>query len=171
MDKLQLDESLAIKYDEELVFGSNQDDFNDGKIGIFRPLTMMYLVYKEPDTKLFYICALNYKTGELLLTTTRNGNIQSQLRNPMLRRPINVIHAYKKFNIMYNLIARIIKKFYMRIPRVMFIANNVTIMKMIERNFRNGTFRMLFQRYQYTVTDFAEKGDDYVYYLLQKKKS
>lgn len=171
MENLQLDESLEIKYNEELVVGTNEEDFDDGKIKIFRPLTMLYLVHKDTESGLFYVCGLNYRTGEMLLTTTRNKNIQTQLRNPMLRRPMNVIHAYKKFNIMFNMIYRIISKYYMRIPRVMFVANNVTIMKMIERNFRNGTFKMLFQRYRYTVTDYAESSDDYIYYLLQKKKS
>lgn len=165
---LQLDESMEIKFDKELVFGSNAEDYDDGKIGFNRPLKLLYLVHKDTENDIFYVCALNFKTGELILSSTNRPNIVQQLRTPMIKRPMNVLHAYRNFGIMYNLMLRIIQRWHMRIPEIAFIATNPSIMKMIERNFRNGAFKMLFKRYRYTVIDYAEQGEDFVYYRLGK---
>lgn len=165
---MRLDESMEVKFDKDLECGSNADDFNDGQIGFNRPLKMLYLVHKDTENNVFYVCAYSWKTNELLLTSTTRSNIEQQLRTPMLKRPINVLHAYRQFRIMYNLIIRIIKRWHVRIPEVIFIAQNPSIMKMIERNFRNGAFRMLFKLYRYTVIDYAEQGEDFVYYRLGK---
>lgn len=161
--------SIQILNDEDFVFGTNPKDYDDGKIKYLSSKKVLYLVAKRGDIN--FICGINFRTGMVLFSSTKVENVEPLLRAPrQLFRPLNQLNAYKNFDICFNMLMRILKRYHMRIPSIVFAATIPAVNRLIERKFKIGMFKMLFKRYRYVVTEFAKEYDGVIMYQLEKAK-
>lgn len=161
-------ESFALKVIDDLVFGTNAPEFNDGVLKLLQHKRTIYTVSKMD--KDFMVVGVSLTTGRVTVSLTNAPNIESQIRSGIIYKRINVIRALKNFNVAFNMLNTIIHHYKNKIPKLVFVVKDEVSMRLTERIFKIGVFRTVMRKYQYRPTHFAEKvGDDTLIYVLDRK--
>lgn len=160
----------AVQNDKNLVYGTNMADYDDKRVKYLGSKKSLYLVSKQGT--LYVICSVNITTGVVTLSTTKDANAESQIRNPiLLSKPLNIQTAYKYFDVCFLMLSKILKQYYTRLPTLVFTATNTVVKTQLERRFKMGNFKALFRRYRYIVSDYAKEHNGVFLYQLSNSRT
>jgi hypothetical protein len=159
-------ESLNLKINDDVIYGVNAPDFNDGKIKLSQFERTFYTCTKVEDNIL--VVGVSMVTGTVTVSLTNNDNIESQMRSGILNKKMNVIGALKLFDVAFNLLYVILKSYHIKIPQLVFIGRDNISINMIERIFRVGVFRTVMSKFRYKLDKFGEEYNQSLIYVLKK---
>lgn len=117
----------------EASFGSNEQEYNDGKVKYIPNKRAFVLVSKVSDD--LFVMVVLYLDGKVLITSTSNPDV-FQLFNSSTAQflnPINMNNAFKHSEDIFEMIKTIISKFYNRIDTLSFFAPDKSVLIKLEK--------------------------------------
>lgn len=162
-----INESFNLKINDEIVYGTNAPEFNDGRIKLTQFERTIYACSRIDEDNIMVV-GISIVTGNVTTSITKNDNIETQMRSGLLLRKMNTISALRNFDVAFNLINIILKKYHMRIGSLKFIARDNLSIALIERIFRIGVFRTVMSKFRYKLDQFGEEENKSLIYVLKK---
>lgn len=106
----------------EASYGSNADDFSDGKVQ-YIPEKRAFALASKVSNDLFLVVLL-YTDGRVLMSTTKAPDVFNIVVGSIeqIMNPINVNTAYKHYDQLEKMLKAIVDKFYSRLDRLQFIS-------------------------------------------------
>jgi len=135
----------------EASYGSNDQEYNDGKVKYIPNKRAFGLVSKIEDD--LFIMVVLYLDGKLLITTTSNPDV-FQLFNSSTAQFLNPVNINKAFNyseVVFDMIKTIISKFYNRIDLLSFFAPDQSILIKMEKYLKKPEIKnyLVVKRFEY----------------------
>lgn len=154
---------------KEYAFGSNKDDFNDGKISYNSVKKALYLVTPiGPELNL--IC-IQYYNGNCVFTTTKSQDVDKVISGSIhtLLRQDSITKALNDIDLASDMLKQVMRKYHNRLPIIRFATFDETNARKMRLALNKPMFKALLKRYRYTFIETI-KEDGTILEVFSKKE-